>query len=405
MMPATHTSGTVAARQLPAKPNLEHLKNEAKQRLEALRASAPAAKLAEAQHQLAREYGFANWRELKADIEARSPDPSSAMAQAALGDWIGKLAGDHRFAVHLRPGECGALAVTVDHPSGGFFDLVAEDVVLEGEHLSFSTFPPMAMGPQQQVYYEAQWDSRHDRWTGAATLQGVTVPIELERGTWPPAPVLEGLHGFWDSRLETKDGLIRLIVRFKTDRHGTYAWLDSPDRNLLGRPAVSISRQDRDVTVVMQTIRIEGRLSDDGQTIDGRFVRGEITLPLTLIRRPPGAAPPLPQRAPAIELTPQALAKFAGRYAIDGGPVVTMVTARDGRLWFAAAGGEVTGSDGERRVQAPGGPPQDLLPSSPTKFFYRIFDATVDFEADAEGAVTGFVQRYMGRETRAKRLG
>src|SRR5204862_6762472 len=123
-------------------------------------------------------------------------------------------------------------------------------------------------------------------WTGTATLQGVSVPIELERGTWPPAPVLEGLHGFWDSRLETKEGLIRLIVRFKTDRHGTHAWLDSPDRNLLGRPALSISRQDRDVTVAMQTVRIEGRLSDDGQAIEGRFIRGETTSPLTLVRRP-----------------------------------------------------------------------------------------------------------------------
>jgi len=159
------------------------------------------------------------------------------------------------------------------------------------------------------------------------------------------------------------------------------------------------------VTVVMQTVRIEGRLSDDGQTIEGRFIRGETTSPLTLVRRPPGAAPPLPQRAPAIELPSEALARFDGRYAIEGGAAVTRISVRDGRLWFAASGGEAAGADGESRVQAPGGPPQDLLPSSPTTFFYRIFDATVEFELDAEGAVTGFVQRYLGRETRANRLG
>ena len=51
-----------------------------------------------------------------------------------------------------------------------------------------------------------------------------------------------------------------------------------------------------------------------------------------------------------------------------------------------------------------GEPQQDLLPSSPTTFFYRIFDATVEFALGGEGAVTGFVQRYLGRETRAKRI-
>src|SRR5438309_12037572 len=58
IMPATQTSGAAVARRLPPKPSLEHLKNEAKQRLDQLRARAPTAKLAEAQHQLAREYGF-----------------------------------------------------------------------------------------------------------------------------------------------------------------------------------------------------------------------------------------------------------------------------------------------------------------------------------------------------------
>ena len=47
---------------LPANPDLEHLKNEAKERLALLRATAPDAQLAEAQFQLARDYGFPSWR-------------------------------------------------------------------------------------------------------------------------------------------------------------------------------------------------------------------------------------------------------------------------------------------------------------------------------------------------------
>ena len=62
-----------AVRALPARPSLEHLKNEAKQRLKVQRTTDPHAKLAGAQLALAREYGFASWRQLKAHVDARDP--------------------------------------------------------------------------------------------------------------------------------------------------------------------------------------------------------------------------------------------------------------------------------------------------------------------------------------------
>jgi ankyrin repeat protein len=56
-------------RTLPTRPNLEHLKNQAKQRLKALRRHDPLTKLAAAQLAVAREYGFASWRRLKAQVD------------------------------------------------------------------------------------------------------------------------------------------------------------------------------------------------------------------------------------------------------------------------------------------------------------------------------------------------
>ena len=58
--------------ELPARPNLEHLRNEAKQRLETLRRDEPAAKLTDAQLLVARAYGFASWRQLKVSVDART---------------------------------------------------------------------------------------------------------------------------------------------------------------------------------------------------------------------------------------------------------------------------------------------------------------------------------------------
>jgi len=61
---------SLSAGALPAGANLEHLKNEAKQRLKRLRAQNPSARLADAQLLLARRYGFASWRRMKAYVDA-----------------------------------------------------------------------------------------------------------------------------------------------------------------------------------------------------------------------------------------------------------------------------------------------------------------------------------------------
>ncbi|HET9306269.1 MAG TPA: ankyrin repeat domain-containing protein [Candidatus Sulfotelmatobacter sp.] len=66
------------SRQLPAKPNLEHLKKQAKELLRTM----PAGKLADAQHALANEYGFPTWANLKAHVEASKRTPFEALKAA-----------------------------------------------------------------------------------------------------------------------------------------------------------------------------------------------------------------------------------------------------------------------------------------------------------------------------------
>jgi hypothetical protein len=64
------------SRHLPPHPSLEFLKKEAKTLLQDLQRRDAAARLADAQHQLAREYGFASWPKLKAFVEtAPAPHP------------------------------------------------------------------------------------------------------------------------------------------------------------------------------------------------------------------------------------------------------------------------------------------------------------------------------------------
>lgn len=69
------------SRQLPEKPNLEYLKKQAKELLRGTRQG----KLADVQHTLANEYGFATWAKLKSHVEALGLTPAEAL-KAAVRD-------------------------------------------------------------------------------------------------------------------------------------------------------------------------------------------------------------------------------------------------------------------------------------------------------------------------------
>jgi hypothetical protein len=63
-----------SALSLPGAPNLDWLRKQAKRRLDELTKANPAAKLADAHFELAKQYGFSSWRALKAHIESLSLD-------------------------------------------------------------------------------------------------------------------------------------------------------------------------------------------------------------------------------------------------------------------------------------------------------------------------------------------
>ena len=65
-------------RQLPEKPNLAYLKKQAKELLRSMQQG----KLADAQHALAQEYGFANWAKLKTHVEELGLSPAEALKAA-----------------------------------------------------------------------------------------------------------------------------------------------------------------------------------------------------------------------------------------------------------------------------------------------------------------------------------
>jgi hypothetical protein len=70
------------SRTLPHNPSLEYLKKEAKDLLKELQTQDASLRLADAQHTLAQDYGFASWPKLKAHLEALAGD-----THAIAGKW------------------------------------------------------------------------------------------------------------------------------------------------------------------------------------------------------------------------------------------------------------------------------------------------------------------------------
>ncbi len=91
---------------LPDRPNLDQLRHQAKELLRAARAGDGAAAgrigavsgrftLAAAQLAIAREYGFASWARLKAEVDAAAIDLAekvAAFCEASIRDWTGRAA-------------------------------------------------------------------------------------------------------------------------------------------------------------------------------------------------------------------------------------------------------------------------------------------------------------------------
>jgi hypothetical protein len=97
-----------AASRLPARPSLEQLRKQAKERLIALRGVDPAATLADAQYALARDYGFDSWPKLAHHVESvlssARIEQFDRLAQDILAGYRGDVEALRRLIAHYGVG-------------------------------------------------------------------------------------------------------------------------------------------------------------------------------------------------------------------------------------------------------------------------------------------------------------
>jgi hypothetical protein len=139
---------------LPANPSLEHLKNQAKDLLCARQQERPDAQLAEAQHAIAREYGFASWPKLKAHVEKPSP---------LAGRWTANVARSKRHPLNLFQ------SATMQFDVAGSTITITDIVSDESGRENRGTNTIQADGKEHSA--DRHGYSVAARWTGRLTLE------------------------------------------------------------------------------------------------------------------------------------------------------------------------------------------------------------------------------------------
>lgn len=101
------------SRELPRRPSLDHLKKQAKELLRELRLREPRAALTDAQHALAREYGFASWPKLKAHVELAAATPPET--RTPLFDRFTYKARQALFFARFEASSIGTHTIAAEH--------------------------------------------------------------------------------------------------------------------------------------------------------------------------------------------------------------------------------------------------------------------------------------------------
>ena len=116
------------------------------------------------------------------------------------------------------------------------------------------------------------------------------------------------LEGVWQGTLDVGVAKLRLVVEFsKKDGGGLTGKMDSPDQQSFGISIDEVTLTERTVKFTLKLIggSFEGKLSEDGKSIEGKWSQGSLSLPLVLKpgekigppKRPQEPRPPFPYRA------------------------------------------------------------------------------------------------------------
>jgi pimeloyl-ACP methyl ester carboxylesterase len=121
-------------------------------------------------------------------------------------------------------------------------------------------------------------------WICIVSVAAVSVPLTFAQTNGEKAQTLDGT---WLGKLKFSGVEVRLVFNVKTDANEVLtATLDSPDQGASGLPIDQISLADGKAVLESSKIgaRYEGTMNEDGSELDGKWIQGGVSLPLTMKR-------------------------------------------------------------------------------------------------------------------------
>jgi hypothetical protein len=372
---------------LPEHPSLEHLKKQARRRLRELRLAAPASKLAEAQLQVARGYGFPSWRALKSFVETAGGQADDR------GRWLGSYRTDPRLmsnGVVTIASEGGRLYL--DSAAGARFELLEAEpgrLRIAGVE-AFYSFEGDGAGPARTlVQHTPGGDVRHERIPEAearairAVREQATADQARLRTIASVGPeVLQRYVGHYVSPLgpglevTSRDG--RLFVQVVGQPQ--LEVFPETETRFFYRVVVAqleFVLEDGEVTILLlhqsgleQKMHRVSAEEASRSTARIREALSEQERPRTLVK-----------------IDPAVLDRYAGRYRLDPHRILT-VSADQGRLYV-----EITDQ-----------PRYEVHPESETTFFWTVVAAQITFVTAPGGRVTHAILHQSGRNLPLPRL-
>ncbi|HEU4815425.1 serine hydrolase [Janthinobacterium sp.] len=266
-----------------------------------------------------------------------------------------------------------------------------------------------ALATQANMSYEELLQARLFRPLGMASSTTLTTPAL--RARLAPGHLADGKPAAnWDFQAIAGAGAVRSSARDMIAYVQSYMQGASPAQQLAVQPRLALAGEGdgdgvKKIGLAWMLDRVKGQplawhngqtggyASFAGYTLDGK--RGVVVLSSTgrevdalgMGTLRPGSLPPT--NGPAtkeIAIAPAELAQYAGQYVLLPTFVLSVRQGPDGLL-----------------VGATGQPEAPVYASAKDTFFYKVVEAQLVFERDAQGAITGLVLHQNGQAMPARR--